>query len=86
VARDGTTCFDKEYWPAGGSVPTFPADAKPVGVLFDNGITLVAERSAESVAPDGTLALTIYWRADRPLHDDVTVSVQVLNAAGQLMP
>jgi hypothetical protein len=148
VARDGTTFFDKEYWPAGGSVPTFtwpdgvtyrdaiqipvpdnvepgvarvlvsargsdgrwldanqasevevahllvadasvvttaPADARPVGVLFNDGMNLVAERGAESLAPDGTFDVTLYWQTNQQLVDDVTVSVQVLNPAGQLV-
>lgn len=35
VARDGTVIFDKEYWPAGGGVPTY---TWPVGVTYRDAV------------------------------------------------
>ncbi len=37
VARDGTVIFDKEYWPAGGGVPTY---TWPVGVTYRDSFPL----------------------------------------------
>ncbi len=56
----------------------------PVQTNFSGQLMLVGYTyDARRVTPGGALDVTLYWRGLRPMDEDYTVSVQVIDAAGQ---
>ncbi|GIW08332.1 MAG: hypothetical protein KatS3mg060_3137 [Dehalococcoidia bacterium] len=64
-----------------GSQPVAPKTA--VHASFGGAFTLLGFDRAEGVER-GALPLTLYWRADRPMDRDYTVTVQLLDQHGRL--
>lgn len=149
VARDGTVFFDKEYWLAGGGVPTntwpagvtyrdivvipvpsnvtpgraraylsvgpangtwwldqtgrrevrvgqlalsaahtlarIPDGARAVGAVFERGLELVSAEVEPLAQPASRVKVTLFWRANRRIDEDLTVSVRALDAADKLV-
>ncbi len=58
---------------------------RPLDVNFDNQLVAIGlDLPQAAMAADGTLPLTLYWRAQNPPQADYSASVQVVDAAGNL--
>ncbi len=58
---------------------------QPLDVNFDDQIVLIGwDGPGDSVAADGAVAITLYWRAQRVPALDYATTVQVLDAGGHL--
>jgi len=66
-------------------VRAVPSDAERSSAVFGGQLELTGYHLPKTVAPRGNLATTLYWRADRPIEQDVTVSVQLLDPTGHLV-
>ena len=66
------------------------AQALPVATMFGDGLDLVAVRwdtgtAIGGSASDGKVGLTLYWRASRPLAQDLRPALRLLDGAGNLL-
>ena len=70
-----------QVWPPPATSP--PPGAMLFDARFDGGLALAGvEYHAGAFWTGGVVPFTLYWRADRPMSDDLAVSVRLLDAAG----
>lgn len=62
------------------------AEWTPSELRFENGLTLAAHHvSTPTLAPNAPLVVTLYWRAERPILQDLQLFTQVLDRRNQLV-
>ncbi|MGH2460794.1 MAG: hypothetical protein ACRDIY_18210, partial [Chloroflexota bacterium] len=61
-----------------------PAPSVVLNARLGTDVDLIGIDPPKRMA-DGALSVTLHWRADRPLDEDYTAFVQLLNGAGQLV-
>ncbi|MDW8325381.1 MAG: hypothetical protein RMK99_02340 [Anaerolineales bacterium] len=58
----------------------------PSELRFENGLTLAAHHvSAATLTPGAPLVVTLYWRAERPITQDLQLFTQVLDRHNQMV-
>lgn len=56
-----------------------PQSVAPLNLDMGDGVTLLgAEMATDAVKPGDTVSATLYWQADRALHDDLPVAIELL--------
>jgi hypothetical protein len=64
---------------------TTVGDTEPLGTRWENGIELWAYKlPGTSPQPGGSPRVTLLWRTDRPISDDLVAFVHLVDEAGQL--
>lgn len=60
-------------------VASLPSSATPLNIPFNDSLTLLGYESPSMVKPGQPMFVTLYWRGEKLMDDDLTGTVQLLN-------